>query len=33
MKKKYEMVKRYPNHTLWKVILENGNSYLESFRN
>lgn len=33
MKKKYEIVKQYQNHTLWKVILENGRSYLESFRN
>lgn len=33
MKKKYEMVKDYQNHTLWRVTLENGNSYLESFRN
>lgn len=32
MKKKYEMVKEYQNHILWKVILENGNSYLESFQ-
>lgn len=33
MKKKYEIVKQYQNHTLWRVILENGRSYLESFRN
>lgn len=33
MKKKYEMIKQYRNHTLWRVILENGRSYLESFRN
>lgn len=33
MKKKYERIKQYRNHTLWKVILENGRSYLESFRN
>lgn len=31
--KKYEKVKDYQNHTLWKVILTNGESYLESFRN
>lgn len=33
MKKKYEMVKQYRNYILWRVILENGRSYLESFRN
>lgn len=30
--KKYEMVKDYQKHTLWRVTLENGNSYLESFQ-
>lgn len=33
MKKKYEIVKQFQNHTLWRVILENGRSYLESFKN